>query len=125
MLKHRGFSAWITSNGAVLPEYLVAVSEEDHRVSCWIPGQEGQVCFCLYVYRCLVLIKPFSPVQTFQVYWQDHNGKVDSCGFIVLDGLVVPGRFLYGDGIASRGGIRSSVNTERPFVFQKVSDERQ
>ncbi|KAF8911987.1 hypothetical protein CPB84DRAFT_1722392 [Gymnopilus junonius] len=102
MLKHRGFSAWVMSNGKALPEYLVAVDEEAHRVSCWIPGKEGQ---------------------TFTVYWQDHGGKVDSCAFIALDGLVVPGRFLFGDGVASRGGIRASHLTERPFTFQKVPND--
>ncbi|KDR73497.1 hypothetical protein GALMADRAFT_251206 [Galerina marginata CBS 339.88] len=101
MLKHRGFSAWIMSNGQTLPEYLVAVDETAHRVSCWIPGKEGE---------------------TFTVYWQDHAGKVDSCAFINLDGLVVPGRFLFGNGVASRGGVRASASTERPFVFQKVSE---
>lgn len=45
---------------------------------------------------------------------------MDSCGFIILDGLVVPGRFLFGEGITSRGGVRASKSTERPFMFQKV-----
>lgn len=43
MLAHRGFSAWITVDDEALPEYLVAVDDEDHRVSCWIPGEEGKV----------------------------------------------------------------------------------
>ena len=47
---------------------------------------------------------------------------MDSCGFIVLDGLVVPGRFLFGQGITSRGGVRASKSTERPFMFQKVPE---
>jgi len=101
MLTHRGFSAWVVSNGQALPEYLVAVDEQSHRVSCWIPGAEGH---------------------TFDVYWQDHGGNVDSCGFIVLDGLVVPGRFLFGQGIASRGGLRASKSTERPFMFHKIPE---
>ena len=33
MLTHRGFSAWMVSNG-VLAEHLVAVDERSHRVSC-------------------------------------------------------------------------------------------
>lgn len=101
MLTHRGFSAWVVSNGEILPEYLVAVDEQSHRVSCWIPGTEGH---------------------TFDIYWQDHGGHVDSCGFIVLDGFVVPGRFLFGQGVASRGGVRASKLTERPFMFQQVSE---
>lgn len=43
MLTHRGFSAWVVSNGMILPEHLVAVDEQCHRVSCWIPGTEGHV----------------------------------------------------------------------------------
>ncbi|KAF8798159.1 hypothetical protein BYT27DRAFT_7203868 [Phlegmacium glaucopus] len=101
MVTHRGFTAWISSNGEPLPEYLIAVDERSHCVSCWIPGTEGH---------------------RFVVYWQDHGGHVDSCGFITLDGLVVPGKFLYGQGITSRGGVRASKSTERPFMFQKVPE---
>ncbi|KAF8969847.1 hypothetical protein BDZ97DRAFT_165350 [Flammula alnicola] len=101
-LTYRGFSAWIECNGQNLPEYLIAVDEEAHRVSCWIPGAVGQ---------------------RFTVFWQDHAGQVDSCAFITLDGLLVPGRFLFGDGIASRGGVRVSKTTERPFVFQNLPDQ--
>lgn len=44
MLTHRGFSAWITvGDEERLPEYLVAVDSEEHRVSCWVPGEEGKV----------------------------------------------------------------------------------
>jgi hypothetical protein len=45
---------------------------------------------------------------------------VSTCAFIILDGVVVPGRFLHGEGAASRGGVRVSKTTERPFVFSKV-----
>ncbi|EAU88761.2 hypothetical protein CC1G_01134 [Coprinopsis cinerea okayama7 len=102
MLTHRGFSAWITVDDEPLPEYLVAVDESSHRVSCWIPGEEGQ---------------------SFTVWWQDHGGKVDTCSFILLDGLAVPGRFLFGEGVSSRSGLRSSHMTEKPFVFTKVPQE--
>ncbi|RXW17327.1 hypothetical protein EST38_g8517 [Candolleomyces aberdarensis] len=102
MLSHRGFSAWITVDGTPLPEYLVAVDEQANRVSCWIPGEAGKA---------------------FTVWWSDHGGKVDTCSFITLDGLVVPGRFLLGEGIASRSGVRSSHLTERPFMFTKVTED--
>jgi len=102
MLTHRGFSAWIVVDGKPLPQYLVAEDTKASRVSCWIPGQEGQ---------------------KFSVFWKDHGGKVDSCAFISLDGLVVPGRFLFGDGETSRSGVRSSARTERPFIFQKIEED--
>jgi len=101
MLTHLGFSAWIVSDGKPLPEYLVAVDEKAHRVSCWIPSEEGQA---------------------FTVYWRDHGGKIDTCAFITLDGFVVPGRFLFGTGVACRQGVRTGPSTERPFVFQKVEE---
>ncbi|KIY72086.1 hypothetical protein CYLTODRAFT_450215 [Cylindrobasidium torrendii FP15055 ss-10] len=97
MLTHRGFSAWIVVDGEPLPEYLVSVDEARHEVSCWIPGEPG---------------KPFG------VHWQDHDGKVDTCGYITLDGHTVPGRFLFGTGNTYRAGVRSSQNTEKPFEFR-------
>ena len=47
MLTHRGFSAWIVVEGKELPEYLAAVDSDANRVSCWIPGDEGQVSLIL------------------------------------------------------------------------------
>ncbi|KAF8921106.1 hypothetical protein CPB85DRAFT_1269397 [Mucidula mucida] len=102
MLTHRGFSAWIVANGKPLPEYLVAVDTAAHRISCWIPSEQNQA---------------------FAVYWQDHDGKVDTCSFITLDGHVVPGRFLYGTGSTFRSGVRTSKNTERPFTFQQITEQ--
>ncbi|KAJ7097743.1 hypothetical protein B0H15DRAFT_822419 [Mycena belliarum] len=102
MLTHRGFSAWIVVDGKPVPEYLVAEDPKAAKVSCWIPSEEGQ---------------------KFSVHWKDHGGKVDSCAFISLDGLVVPGRFLFGSGEASREGVRSSATTERPFIFQTLDQD--
>ncbi|KAF9526999.1 hypothetical protein CPB83DRAFT_908010 [Crepidotus variabilis] len=101
MLTLRGFSACIETNGTPLPEYLVSVDEKSSKVSCWIPGIESQ---------------------TFKVHWCDEGSKVSTCAFIILDGVVVPGRFLHGEGAATRGGVRVSKTTERPFVFQKVKE---
>ncbi|KAF8212025.1 hypothetical protein K438DRAFT_1805820 [Mycena galopus ATCC 62051] len=102
MLTHRGFSAWIVVDGKPVPQYLVAEDAKASRVSCWIPGEAGQ---------------------KFTVAWKDHGGKVDSCAFISLDGLIVPGRFLFGNGETSRSGVRSSATTERPFIFQNIEED--
>jgi len=102
MLTYRGFSAWIVVDGKPVPEYLVAEDTKTSRVSCWIPSEAGQ---------------------KFSVFWKDHGGKVDSCSFITLDGLVVPGRFLFGEGETSRTGVRSSARTERPFIFQNIEED--
>jgi hypothetical protein len=97
MLTHRGFSACILSEGKPIPEYLVAVVDENpNTISCWIPSEVGK---------------------TFSVYWRDEGTKVHSCAFITLDGFVVPGRFLFGEGEAWRNGVRSGPQTERPFMF--------
>ncbi|KIK98724.1 hypothetical protein PAXRUDRAFT_87355, partial [Paxillus rubicundulus Ve08.2h10] len=96
MLTHRGFSAWIVSEGEELREYLVAVDANAHRVSCWIPSEVGK---------------------SFSVHWKDEGTDVNSCSFISLDGFVVPGRFLFGHGETSRDGIRTGPMTERPFIF--------
>ncbi|KAJ3863480.1 hypothetical protein EV359DRAFT_82334 [Lentinula novae-zelandiae] len=98
MLTHRGFSAWIEVDGQAIPEYLVAVNSKLNQVSCWIPSEESQAFF---------------------VHWSDAGGKVDTCSFITLDGVVVPGRFLLGSGTTSRSGVRTSKDTEAPFVFKK------
>jgi len=36
---------------------------------------------------------------------------------------VVPGRFLFGTGVASRRGVRSGPSTEKPFVFSKIEEK--
>lgn len=58
--------------------------------------------------------------QQFSVHWEDLGSGVDSASFITLDGCTVPGQFLYGSGAAQRSGVRSSPNTERPFMFTQV-----
>jgi len=84
-----------------MQEHLVAVDDQNHRVSCWVPSEPGR---------------------TFAVHWRDHGSKVDTCAFITLDGFVVPGRFLFGSGDASRQGVRTGSATERPFAFSKVEE---
>lgn len=97
MLTHRGFSACIISEGKQIPEYLAAVvAENPNTISCWIPSETGK---------------------TFSVYWRDEGTKVHSCAFIALDGFVVPGRFLFGEGEAWRNGVRTGPQTERLFMF--------
>ncbi|KAJ7632810.1 hypothetical protein FB45DRAFT_913559 [Roridomyces roridus] len=102
MLTHRQFSAWIVVDGKPVPEFLVADDPENAQVSCWIPSE---------------------PDQKFIVHWKDHGTGVDTCAFISLDGLPIPGRYLFGTGQTYRGGVRSGENTERPFMFHKVEED--
>lgn len=66
-----------------------------------------------------VLIKLW---QTFRVHWRDEGSKVDTAAYITLDGYKVPGRYLWGEGETSRGGIRTGPNTERPFTFDNFDE---
>ncbi|TFK54792.1 hypothetical protein OE88DRAFT_1723304 [Heliocybe sulcata] len=101
MVAHRGFSAWITCEGRVLPEFEVAVDNKTHRVTSWIPSFEG---------------KPFV------VHWKDHGSKIDTAAYIILDGFTAAGRFLNGEGETYRDGVRTGPSTERPFLFSKVPE---
>ncbi|KAI0345128.1 hypothetical protein BDW22DRAFT_1354017 [Trametopsis cervina] len=96
MLTHRGFSAWIVSEGKELREFETVIDPKTNKVSCWIPCELGK---------------------TFTVHWLDHGSNVDSAAYINLDGFTVPGRFLYGLGAAQRGSVRVSERTERLFQF--------
>ena len=60
--------------------------------------------------------------QTFRVHWRDEGSKVDTAAYITLDGYKVPGRYLWGKGETSRGGIRTGPNTERPFTFDNFDE---
>lgn len=46
-----------------------------------------------------------------------------TAAYIELDGITIPGKFLHGSGTTWRSGIRTGVESERPFVFAKVPDE--
>ena len=43
MITHRGFSAWISSEGQSLRSYEPTLDSRENKVSCWIPSSEGKV----------------------------------------------------------------------------------
>ncbi|KAI1795887.1 hypothetical protein LXA43DRAFT_881095 [Ganoderma leucocontextum] len=100
MLDHRGFSAYITSNGLELVEFEPRVNAKTHTVTCWIAGPVG---------------RPFI------VHWRDHGSKVDSASWIYVDGFKVSGQFLYGRGDELRRGVRVASEEERPFMFSSIN----
>ncbi|KAH8107007.1 hypothetical protein BXZ70DRAFT_268016 [Cristinia sonorae] len=102
MLTHRGFSAWITCNGSILPEYDIQLNEETGVAKCWIPSYDGQ---------------PFT------VHWKDHGGYVDTTSYIYLDGQMVPGRFLFGFGETEKSAARLGTDTQLPFMFAMSSED--
>lgn len=99
VLSHLGFSAWISCEDKTLPEFEVHASS--NRATCWIPSQEGKA---------------------FVIHWQDQGSRIDTAAYITLDGFVVSGRFLFGEGHASRSGVRTGPSSERPFLFSKVNE---
>ncbi|TBU50770.1 hypothetical protein BD309DRAFT_1075414 [Dichomitus squalens] len=99
MLDHRGFSAWITSDGLELVEFEPRINTQAHTVTCWIAGSVGQ---------------------PFIVHWRDHGSLVDSASWIYFDGFKVSGQFLYGSGEELRRGVRVGSEEERPFVFSSI-----
>ncbi|CAL1704619.1 unnamed protein product [Somion occarium] len=101
MLTHRGFSAWITSEGRALYEFRSIVNEEKNLITCWIPSEVGK---------------------TFTIHWRDNGGLVDTASYIYLDGFEVPGYFLFGFGEASRGAARIGPMLQRPFTFGEVDE---
>ncbi|KAH8995344.1 hypothetical protein EDB92DRAFT_1846386 [Lactarius akahatsu] len=102
MLRLYEFSAWISCDGIPLPVFQPIVDANNSRVTCWIACDEGE---------------------TFRVHWRDEGSKVDTAAYITLDDYKVPGRYLWGEGETSRGGIRTGPNTERPFTFDNFDEE--
>ncbi|KAL1669274.1 hypothetical protein GGF50DRAFT_44883 [Schizophyllum commune] len=106
-MKHRGFEAFIVCNNHVVNEYgFTPVSNDTLEIACWIPATPGE---------------------KFTVVWRDLGTGNKTAGYIYLDGVVVPGRFLDGRGETYRTGVRSGKGSERPFVFSMTTrdDEEQ
>ncbi|TRM62658.1 hypothetical protein BD626DRAFT_548504 [Schizophyllum amplum] len=97
------FEAFIVSNNYILPEYgFTPVGDDTIEVACWIESKPGE---------------------KFTVVWRDHGSGYKTAGYIYLDGVVVPGRFLDGSGETLRTGVRSGKSTERPFIFSQVTKD--
>ncbi|KAF9647572.1 hypothetical protein BDM02DRAFT_3187905 [Thelephora ganbajun] len=97
MLNYGKFYAWVECDGKLLPEYDVSVS--GNKVTCWVPSQPGR---------------------NFTINWCDAGSGIDSQSFIELDGIVLPGKYIYGHGQARRTGVRTGDQTEKPFVFNRI-----
>lgn len=112
MTTHRGFSAWITSEGHPLHEYSVAVDKNTNKASCWIPSDAGKVGYC---WRTSEQRSDHNATEILRAL----EGRRIASTFMWLHrpGFVVPGRFLNGYGETWRGGVRTGPQTERPFMF--------
>ncbi|EJD02418.1 uncharacterized protein FOMMEDRAFT_157629 [Fomitiporia mediterranea MF3/22] len=97
MPSHMKFQAWIKGSGGLLPEYRVNI--EGNKVTCFIPSIGGT---------------PFS------VHWRDEGSEMFTAGYILVDGVASPGRFLNGLGETHRDGIRSGNQSEIPYMFANI-----
>ncbi|KIY43824.1 hypothetical protein FISHEDRAFT_52689 [Fistulina hepatica ATCC 64428] len=100
-MKSRNFEAWISSWGRRLPEFRATANLDGSQVDCWIPATGGM---------------------PFKVHWKDLGGGVNSCGYISIDGVTVPGRFLPGKGETYRESVRTSIDTQAPFIFKETGE---
>lgn len=49
MLQYKEFSAWIVIEGEEAQEFNVEASEDEKKVSCWIPSEVGKVRCCIII----------------------------------------------------------------------------
>lgn len=75
------------------------MSVSGSKVTCWLPSQPGR---------------------NFTINWCDAGSGIDSQSFIELDGIVLPGKYIYGHGQVRRTGVRTGDQTEKPFVFGRI-----
>ncbi|KAL5526324.1 hypothetical protein ACEPAF_8047 [Sanghuangporus sanghuang] len=101
MLKHMGFTCWVTSGDLPLQTY----SEESlgNVRAAWIASTPGK---------------------SFAVHWQDHSGKrIATSGHVLIDGkdvasaIIRPGRQTP----VKRTGAKVRRNVIKPFVFTELS----
>lgn len=70
----------------------------------------------------VLILNGWTLAKAFSIHWSDEGGEIDTAAYITLDGFKVPGRFLFGKGTATRSGVRTGVDAERPFVFANLDD---
>jgi len=98
MVKHRGFSAWIMSEGEEVKEFKPeTVGDSGRTMACCIPSERGK---------------------KFEIHWKDMNGGIATRGQVIIDGSRVDdmlmcgaqGESTYLEGVATAGEVR-------PFTF--------
>ncbi|KAH8112681.1 hypothetical protein DFH11DRAFT_470693 [Phellopilus nigrolimitatus] len=101
MLKHLGFSCWVSCQGKELPAYGEECRENVK--SAWIPSEAGE---------------------NFSVFWQDRSGKrIATSGHVFVDGkdvasaIIRPGR----ETPVERAGAKKNARKILPFTFSELS----
>ncbi|KIY68931.1 hypothetical protein CYLTODRAFT_453068 [Cylindrobasidium torrendii FP15055 ss-10] len=103
MVQFDDLSAWITVDGRALDEYSQEFNDELGEVTCWVPSQEGKEFQLQFLDKCI-----------------HHDVGV----YFYVDGNEVSARILANTAEPRNrifcAGIKSSPETERPFIFSKT-----
>ncbi|KAL0574146.1 hypothetical protein V5O48_007809 [Marasmius crinis-equi] len=106
MLTFSEYSAWVSIEGAPAEEFGVEVSEEQNKVTCWIPSEEGK---------------------NFELVIKDNKLHEPTAASFYVDGHKCSRKPFYGKKLDTlrKNGIRTGAQAVRPFTFSrlKTTDE--
>jgi hypothetical protein len=128
----KGYSAWISVDGAALKEYNVEVSNGKN-ATCWIASEAGKASYLCHTYgfwqtSSVGLRQDFLNIQEFAVNWRDSNRSSMVSGLVKLDGTpcgghtvspALPGMPLTPVTV-QKSTVPTSVITEKPFLFSPL-----
>ncbi|KAJ7160249.1 hypothetical protein C8R46DRAFT_1194645 [Mycena filopes] len=102
MLHWKEFSAWITVDGQEVPEYDVQISEDEKKVTCWVPSEVGK---------------------TFSVRLKTSSFSQEIGGYLTMDGHYCSGRLMEGHSWRNRVEYRgvSDGTIVKPFIFSELA----
>jgi hypothetical protein len=119
MLHYRAFSAWVTIDGVMAPEYAVEISDDENTVTGWIASETGKVGLADFGH---LYAHPLC--QKFAVHWEITSYNHDTCGDVTMDGNPCGQTITYANSALWKtaqcmDGI-SHGTTFRPFVFSPL-----
>jgi hypothetical protein len=125
----KGYSAWISVDGAALKEYNVEVSNGKN-ATCWIASEAGKASHSYHTHALLrQAYGETSPnIQKFTVNWRDSDRSSMISGFVKLDGIACGGHTIspalpgmpLTPVTAQKSAVPTSVMTEKPFLFSPL-----
>ncbi|KAJ6508064.1 hypothetical protein DFH09DRAFT_275412 [Mycena vulgaris] len=96
------FSAWLTIDGNVAPEFDVETSEDQKTVTCWIASELGK---------------------TFAVHWKNSSYYHDTIGRVKMDGTPCGGSLIRKQFLPKaieHGGVFEGTSV-KPFMFSSLA----
>lgn len=112
-MEHRGFVAWVCSDGVPLAAHAVAANERTIRA--WIATEPGKV----RVRRTRRTRAPRTRAQAFSVHWKDLHGGARVRGTVHVDGVRCCGAVSKGfrGEVVDRSSCMAGATTSRPLLF--------